>query len=1245
MYALTTGVTSMALLASLAPFTATAATLAGNPSRTQVAGIDHATAAGRAAATGKQVEVTGDRTEYSTTMANPDGTFTLTQSAVPQRVHDDDGSWDPVDTTLVRRPDGTVGPRSAVVDLSFSGGGHTQMVRLGNERGSLRLNWPGKLPDPRLEGAKAVYPEVLDGVDLELTATAEGYREVLVVKSAQAAANPALEQIRLSASTTDLELTPGAGGGLRAVDADGNTVFKGPAGQMWDSAGQAGDATGGAHTQLARVGVAAAGGTNSATAAPAAAGEVPDPVEEGTQPSAGDTSAVMPVHVSGDSVSVKPDLELLRGDDTVYPVRIDPSVGLGVSERTVLSSDGDKFWQFDGDYGVGRCSVSGPYYCGSNYTNRIYFEFSPSKLAGKYILDATFRAHETWSFSCTPKWVDLERTDNISEGTRWPGPAQLDQMGDRLVSAGRGTQCSPDQPDEWIEFNDNPDEADENLASTVRSFADGKISRLTLMLRAKDESDPEAWKRFDDNAELKVNYAFKPGVPTSVGVIPGDGTTAYCKTSSSDPLIVTRVDPMVQARVQTQVEAHLGDEEGSLQAEFVVERGDDAAWHQVWTGYRPDSGWDPDETLEKLRTSNRADGGLYRLRSRTQSHWSYSGKSGDLFSSYSAWCYFKIDSTAPKAPVITTGTPYTECTANLCEGKGGPGVPGSFTFKPNAADKDITGYRWRLLTSSAKDAKVVTGASYTAKDVTPSLSGTQVLSVEAKDVRERWGTPAEFSFKVAPAAGPTGVWHFDDAVSGSTATLAKDSATEGTRHDATLYTAGAGWSSLARRGDADSSLWLDSTDPAKQQGYAATAAPPVNTKDSFTVSSWVYLTDASVNRVVLTAPGTYGSAFTLYYSASYKKWVFNRTAGDVKDSPVYLRSLGDATNPPLKVWTHLSAVFDTKNDTDKTNDTVQLYVNGRPQGKPVVLNTLSTAYQPWASTAGLQIGRSLVGGTWGEYFRGRIDEVSVWQRVLTPDEIAQQAQLLENGVPANELVAAWDAGASTGTQVKEISSYGVASMTLSGSGATLDGENNALVLDGTAGYASMTGPVVDESGSFTVSARARLDSAGLADKPVGYQAQVAAQQASAGESSWALWVTKPAADVYQWKFTRTAVGSDGKVTQSAEVPAGDVAETDTWVQVTGVYDAQEAWEWTDPADAAKTETRYGKLHLYVGEFDQPSEGAAGFTAPQYGSGSLSVGRGSQGGSTGHYLPGALETLRVWTGAMTADQIRSQVLEG
>lgn len=701
---------------------------------------------------------------------------------------------------------------------------------------------------------------------------------------------------------------------------------------------------------------------------------------------------------------------------------------------------------------------------------------------------------------------------------------------------------------------------------------------------------------------------------------------------------------MVQARVQTQVESNKGAEEGSLQAEYVVERGDDAAWHSVWSGHMPDTGWHPDGTLEKLRTTDRADGGLYRYKARTQSHWSYSGKSGDLWSSYSSWCYFKIDSTAPKAPQITAGSPYTECTANLCEGHGGPGTPGSFTFKPNAADTDITAYEWKLLSTSAKS---VSGSTVTVKDVTPPLSGSQVLSVRAKDVRNRWGAYAEFSFKVSPAAGAVGRWNLN-GVPGSGTMTATDTATEGTRHNATLAGVdGTGWSTRARRGDADYSLRLndDTTDPALQTGYAATATPAVNTKDSFTVSAWVQLSNASANRVVLSEPGTNGSAFALYYSSAYKKWIFNRTDKDI-NGPAFARSFADQENPPLNVWTHLTGVFKTEGDdnlpdTDPANDTIQLFVNGRAQGKPVVLATATPTYTPWTATGGLQFGRSKSDGSHGAYYFGLLDEVAVWQRALAPEQVAEEAQALQDGVPANELVARWDATSAKGTEVAEGTSYPVPSMKLSATGAVLDEADNALVLDGSAGYAAATGPVVDEGGSFTASALVKVDSAKLAGKPVGYQGQVAGQRVG-GESSWALWVVKPADGVYQWKFTRTAVGSDGKVTQSAVVPGADIAETDTWVQVTGVFDAQERWEWTDPSGTG-TEIHYGKLHLYVGEYDQPSEGEAGFTAAQQGAGELAVGRGARAGAVGNHLPGGLAELRIWTGAMTADQVRNQVL--
>ncbi|WP_308408435.1 hypothetical protein [Streptomyces murinus] len=277
--------------------------------------------------------MTADRTEYSTTKANPDGSFTLTQSTTPQRVKERDGDWGAVDPALERGADGRIAPKGAVVDLSFSGGGSgTDMIQLGKDGRSVTLGWPGDLPKPTLAGATATYANVFDGVDLQLTATAESYREVLVVKTPEAAQNPALEQVRLTASGDGLSVVPGVGGGLRAVDEDGNAVFRGPAGQMWDSAG---DSTSGPQTQLMRTDTAGPGDSQAH--------------DDPSQPGDGDVTAVLPVKVGDGTVAVHPDLDLLRGKNTVYPVYIDPSVGLGVSERTKISSDGDKFWMFDGD--------------------------------------------------------------------------------------------------------------------------------------------------------------------------------------------------------------------------------------------------------------------------------------------------------------------------------------------------------------------------------------------------------------------------------------------------------------------------------------------------------------------------------------------------------------------------------------------------------------------------------------------------------------------------------------------------------------------------------------------------------------------------------------------------------------------------------------------------------------------------------------------------------------------------------
>lgn len=1237
------GGAAASLLLSLLPVLPAAVATAVGSASSGTGAVENESASTRAQLSGEPVEVTAERTEYTTTTANPDGTFTLTQSAAPQRAKGADGGWRDVDATLERRPDGSIGPKAAVVDLRFSkGGSGGGLIRLNGRNGSLTFDWPTALPAPTLSGDTATYPEVFSGVDLQLTATTEGYREVLVVKTAEAAANPALAQIKLGVHADGLRVVAGVGGGISALDANGNAVFKGPAGLMWDSAG-----TPSSSVSPQMVTMKALGQSSSAQEQVASATDGGEqPAQETDSPSKGDASAVLPVQVHDGAVSVSPDLGLLRGEKTVYPVYIDPPLGLGYSERTVLSSDGDRFWQFSGDYGVGYCGNADGYYCGNGYTNRMYYEFAPTKLAGKKILDATFRAYETWSFNCDAHWVDLVRTDNISEATRWPGPTQRDWMGDRYVANGRGDLCSPSQPRSWVEFNDNPAEPDENLTPTVQSFADGKIARLTLMLRAKDESDPRAWKRFNQNAELQIQYVPKPGVPTQTGVIPGDGTTAYCEPEAK-PTIVTRADPVVQAAVQTQVQPASGEYQGALRAHLVVEKkGTDGKWGASWSATSPSTGYHVDNTLEKVRISSREDGSLYRLRALTQSHWTYAGVTSSASSTYSSWCYFKMDTTAPKAPQITLveNNPYTCTAAATCTGTGGPGVVGKFKLTPNAADKDIEGYRWYLQDPrTVRETDSAKAVPETVVDVAPRTGGTLTLVVEARDVRKRWGPKTEYSFKVALPTGPTGEWRFTEGTGASAA----NSGSDGARQPVTLYAqsgTAATWSVQGRRGEGDYSLRLndDLTDPAKRIGYATTPMP-VNTANSFTVSTWVMLTDASSTRAVLAAPGTNGVAFTVYYSAGDKKWVLNRTNHDGTTGLVAIRSVADYDNPPVNVWTHLAGVFSTgtcaqapcaDGRSPEADDTLQLFVNGRPQGTPVNLKSASSTYQPWSATGDMQLGRARVNGTYTQYFMGRVDETKVWQRALDEEELRWESGLKTDNVAATALVGQWkgDTAASGATTIRESSPYPAGDLKLTN--ATVDGEG-VVALNGTSAYLSTTGPVADESASFTVTAFVKLDSAKLADKPVGYRAQVFGQATPAGgQSSWALWAEKMAPDTFVWRFGRTAVDGSGKVVATAVVGSDDVAALDDGVQITGVYDA------TEMTDAGS----FGKLHLFLSDAEQATDtAAADFTAYSQGSGELSVGRGAAAGTTGHYLPGTVSEVRVWAGAMSADQIPAQVL--
>lgn len=1193
---------------------------------------------------GERVEVAGERSERSTVYANPDGfTFTLEDSAVPVRVAKSGGGWQAPDATLIRRQDGSVAPKAATAQMTLSGGGDkSPLVSIVDGGRSLELDWPGKLPAPELDGASALYREVLPDVDLKVTATPESFQHVLVVKTPEAAADPKLKKLTFGLTSEGLSVRKGAAGSLAAVDADGRTVFRAPPAQMWDSAGKVKAAQPAApQRKSALLGAAGAGPVASLkqSGAPADEAEVAES-GKGLEPGQGDKVVRMDVQLGKDALTVVPDPDMLtKTPASAFPLFIDPTVTWGESERTLLRSDGYESYNWsNGDdglgKGVGKCGTWSGYYCGPGYVQRLYFEFSPASLKGKNVLDATFRVTEPWAFQCDPRWVDLVRTNNISSSTTWASrPGRLDLMGDRHVSAGRGSLCDPDSPDAPIEFNDNPDESDENLTPTVRSFAAGKFSRLTLEIRAHDESDTSAWKRFRNDAVLSVKYVGLPALPAEVGLVAGSGLV--CSTREIDPTVVSDPTPLVTGKPKTAVGGSPG---ANLRIRWRTERWNGSSWVLAHTDVdSPTSGYVGNLVKQSRSLPALSEGTKYRLKALTLSY--YEDGSNRLNTAYTAPCYFTVDTTAPKAPKIAVGSPYTECTPNACAPGGGPGKPGTFTFRPADGDTTNIAYQHRLTEGAAwSDAKkvcvsgtpvfVCTSAPPTSSFVigwqaaiTPDRSGTYRLYVRAKDEVGRWGAQQVVDFLVAAGEGPVGRWHFDE--SGGPAV---DSATAGgaVRHNATL-SGTAVRDDRGRRGllthDAegvpletsvtDRGLRLDGSG-----AHAATSGPVLETRSGYSFSTWVRLDSKDTTQVILSQDGTQYSPFVVTYEKPYDTWYFGVKEKDEATGDAYMGRKA-VTPARIGVWTHVAGTY------DPAANTLKLYVNGRLEG----VNT--SVVGSWSSTGSMQFGRYKWAGKHILPFTGSLDEVAVWQRVLSPAEVADEAKLLTSeGFAGAELIAEWSAAGASGTTITDTTSGYGRKLTLSGGAAIKDGE---IVLDGVDDAATATGPLVDDTGSFTVTTLAGLDGAALAKKDVGYTGQVLGQRTADG-SAWGFWykltskktvldeetLEERTIPVGMWHFGR--LNADGTF---SSVVSDEVAEQDGLVRLTGVHDAQT-----------------GTISLYLGH--NQNGDAQVFTA-KTGSGDFAIGKGFTSGGWKHYLPARIAEARLWAGAMASPkQIESRV---
>ncbi len=450
-----------------------------------------ATALAAASATGTRVAVTGLRTETEDVYANPNGTFTMIQHVLPVRVRQG-ASWVPVDATLRVGRDGAIRPAATTVPITLSGGGTTPLARVSWHGNDFALGWPGALPVPELSGDTATYRDVLPDVDLVVTADVLGFSEVLVVRTPEAARQPALRTVRLTTRGTGLTRRVDQAGNIDVVDAAGAAVFHAGTPMMWDSSGGA-DAHGfGSGEGVTRHGI-------------------------------------MPTTAAADGVGITPDAAMLADPATRFPVYIDPSVhfsGARLAWTSVWKAYPTSTYYNSSDIArVGHENDTG-------MTNRSFFRMNTSTGRGKHLIAATFKTYENHSWSCSARQVEVWRTGAISSATSWnTQPAWSAQLQVLNVAKGYSSSC----PDGTVSFT---------VTAGVVTAAASNWSDLTLGLRATSETDTYAWKKFANNPTLEVDYNSVPSVPTSLSIDPG----LPCVTGTGRPSVPTAT-PTIRAKL------------------------------------------------------------------------------------------------------------------------------------------------------------------------------------------------------------------------------------------------------------------------------------------------------------------------------------------------------------------------------------------------------------------------------------------------------------------------------------------------------------------------------------------------------------------------------------------------------------------------------------------------------------------------------------------------------------------------
>ncbi|WP_282694234.1 DNRLRE domain-containing protein [Streptomyces sp. CC208A] len=460
------------------------------PAATEAADLPSAQVAAKLS--GKRVEALSERTETTSTWANPNGTVTLEAASGPQRYRDALGTWRDIDVDLVKLPDGSVGaqahplglklagrtPAATVSKIEASGGRAGEkktpavpLVSLDDGHGKrISVHWRGALAEPTLKGTEARYADALPFTDLIVESTRTGYEQFLELKDKRAVA--ANGSVTLTLDAKGVTARKNADDSVSFLDdKTGRVVGTIPAPVMWDAQV---DPNSGEHTHTAPVGLALTQNGNSV------------------------------------DITLTPDAAFLADPKTRFPVTIDPAVSIGASFDTFVQQG----------YGTDQ-SAATELKLGNNGSGQVarsFLHFPMAKITGKVIESAKLNLWNFHSWSCTAKSWEVWDTGNASTSTRWTAqPTWFNKWTTSTSTKGYSSSCA----DGWVSAD---------VKTLVQGWANNGKSTNSLGIRATDESDPYGWKRFNSgNAAsstpyLSVTYNTKPGAAVPVSPLSGAST-------------------------------------------------------------------------------------------------------------------------------------------------------------------------------------------------------------------------------------------------------------------------------------------------------------------------------------------------------------------------------------------------------------------------------------------------------------------------------------------------------------------------------------------------------------------------------------------------------------------------------------------------------------------------------------------------------------------------------------------------